>query len=179
MDIISVIFRELGIGIVAYSPLGRGFFSSGAQLIQNLSNEDWRKVCISVTSRKFECKLQYISSNFNVAFVSRYCEYYMIRTPRQKLCSLFTTLIAKQIILPIVQFAWICVLVIGSALQYVVNFIRNYWSSNWDHIMFAQYDNSVCPVIFVSCTSMLKISTELHVHNSLTGWSNKAPRLAS
>ncbi|XP_059650924.1 auxin-induced protein PCNT115-like [Cornus florida] len=35
--------RELGIGIVAYSPLGRGFFSSGPKLVENLSNGDFRK----------------------------------------------------------------------------------------------------------------------------------------
>ncbi|KAL6650519.1 hypothetical protein ACP70R_009444 [Stipagrostis hirtigluma subsp. patula] len=35
--------RELGIGIVAYSPLGRGFFSSGAKLIDPLSEQDIRK----------------------------------------------------------------------------------------------------------------------------------------
>ncbi|KAJ7979115.1 NAD(P)-linked oxidoreductase superfamily protein [Quillaja saponaria] len=35
--------RELGIGIVAYSPLGRGFFSSGPKLIENLENGDIRK----------------------------------------------------------------------------------------------------------------------------------------
>ncbi|KAH6777645.1 oxidoreductase superfamily protein [Perilla frutescens var. frutescens] len=35
--------RELGIGIVAYSPLGRGFFSSGAHLIQNFPEGDIRK----------------------------------------------------------------------------------------------------------------------------------------
>ncbi|GFP94202.1 probable aldo-keto reductase 2 [Phtheirospermum japonicum] len=35
--------RELGIGIVPYSPLGRGFFSSGANLIQNLAEGDYRK----------------------------------------------------------------------------------------------------------------------------------------
>jgi len=35
--------RELGIGIVAYSPLGRGFFSSGAKFVENLSNDDFRK----------------------------------------------------------------------------------------------------------------------------------------
>lgn len=29
--------RELGIGIVAYSPLGRGFFSSGPKLVDTLS----------------------------------------------------------------------------------------------------------------------------------------------
>ncbi|GLT69443.1 hypothetical protein SLA2020_415920 [Shorea laevis] len=35
--------RELGIGIVAYSPLGRGFFSSGPNAVENLSNNDYRK----------------------------------------------------------------------------------------------------------------------------------------
>ncbi|KAL6344107.1 hypothetical protein AAG906_029775 [Vitis piasezkii] len=35
--------RELGIGIVAYSPLGGGFFSSGPKLVENLSNNDARK----------------------------------------------------------------------------------------------------------------------------------------
>ncbi|CAD5315929.1 unnamed protein product [Arabidopsis thaliana] len=35
--------RELGIGIVAYSPLGRGFFASGPKLVENLDNNDFRK----------------------------------------------------------------------------------------------------------------------------------------
>ncbi|KAL6188906.1 hypothetical protein ACLB2K_040297 [Fragaria x ananassa] len=35
--------RELGIGIVAYSPLGRGFLSSGAKFVENLANDDFRK----------------------------------------------------------------------------------------------------------------------------------------
>ncbi|MED6177491.1 hypothetical protein PIB30_098603 [Stylosanthes scabra] len=35
--------RELGIGIAAYSPLGRGFFSSGSKLLDNLSQDDFRK----------------------------------------------------------------------------------------------------------------------------------------
>ncbi|XP_071938351.1 probable aldo-keto reductase 2 isoform X2 [Coffea arabica] len=35
--------RELGIGIVAYSPLGRGFFSSGPKLVENLTDDDYRK----------------------------------------------------------------------------------------------------------------------------------------
>ncbi|KAG6582042.1 putative aldo-keto reductase 2, partial [Cucurbita argyrosperma subsp. sororia] len=35
--------RELGIGIVAYSPLGRGFLSSGANFVQNLTEDDYRK----------------------------------------------------------------------------------------------------------------------------------------
>ncbi|GLJ05426.1 hypothetical protein SUGI_0018040 [Cryptomeria japonica] len=35
--------RELGIGVVPYSPLGRGFFSSGAKLVENLSYTNYRK----------------------------------------------------------------------------------------------------------------------------------------
>ncbi|XP_051118313.1 auxin-induced protein PCNT115-like [Andrographis paniculata] len=36
--------RELGIGIVPYSPLGRGFFSSGPNVAQNLLDNDIRKI---------------------------------------------------------------------------------------------------------------------------------------
>ncbi|XVE81182.1 hypothetical protein DITRI_Ditri15bG0042300 [Diplodiscus trichospermus] len=35
--------RELGIGIVAYSPLGRGFFGSGPKLVETFSDGDFRK----------------------------------------------------------------------------------------------------------------------------------------
>ncbi|KAK2967198.1 hypothetical protein RJ640_022454 [Escallonia rubra] len=35
--------RELGIGIVAYSPLGRGFLSSGAKLVESFSKNDFRQ----------------------------------------------------------------------------------------------------------------------------------------
>ncbi|XP_031260522.1 probable aldo-keto reductase 2 isoform X2 [Pistacia vera] len=35
--------RELGIGIVAYSPLGRGFLSSGPKLIDSFSKDDVRQ----------------------------------------------------------------------------------------------------------------------------------------
>ncbi|VVA94008.1 unnamed protein product [Arabis nemorensis] len=35
--------RELGIGIVAYSPLGRGFFASGPKIVENLDNNDFIK----------------------------------------------------------------------------------------------------------------------------------------
>ena len=40
----SYLLRELGFGIVAYSPLGRGFLSLGAKVAENLSNDDYRKV---------------------------------------------------------------------------------------------------------------------------------------
>jgi aryl-alcohol dehydrogenase-like predicted oxidoreductase len=36
--------RELGIGIVAYSPLGRGFFSSGPKMTENFANGDFRQI---------------------------------------------------------------------------------------------------------------------------------------
>ncbi|XP_059632060.1 probable aldo-keto reductase 2 [Cornus florida] len=35
--------RELGIGIVAYSPLGQGFLSSGPSLVEKFSDDDFRK----------------------------------------------------------------------------------------------------------------------------------------
>nr|QCX36390.1 RDCT27 [Piper methysticum] len=35
--------RELGIGIVPYSPLGRGFFSSGPKMVDNLEPNDFRQ----------------------------------------------------------------------------------------------------------------------------------------
>ncbi|KAH9327004.1 hypothetical protein KI387_007182 [Taxus chinensis] len=35
--------RELGIGIVPYSPLGQGFFSSGAKIVESLGENDYRK----------------------------------------------------------------------------------------------------------------------------------------
>ncbi|KAJ0079748.1 hypothetical protein Patl1_24190 [Pistacia atlantica] len=35
--------RELGIGIVAYSPLGRGFLSLGPKLLENISKDDSRQ----------------------------------------------------------------------------------------------------------------------------------------
>eukprot|EP01018_Ginkgo_biloba_P009751 Gb_07744 [translate_table: standard] len=35
--------RELGIGIVAYSPLGRGFFGAGAKLLESFADNDYRK----------------------------------------------------------------------------------------------------------------------------------------
>lgn len=42
VDIVSCC-RELGIGIVPYSPIARGFFAAGPELIQNLSDNDFRK----------------------------------------------------------------------------------------------------------------------------------------
>ncbi|EPS71568.1 hypothetical protein M569_03192 [Genlisea aurea] len=63
--------RELGIGIVPYSPLGQGFLSTGPKLIRNLPDGDLRKVSDESTY------LLYISSNrlltiFSKQLVSRF-----------------------------------------------------------------------------------------------------------
>nr|XP_016505266.1 PREDICTED: probable aldo-keto reductase 2 [Nicotiana tabacum] len=50
--------RELGIGIVPYSPLGRGFFSAGAKLIENLSEDDFRKNFPRFRPENFELNKQ-------------------------------------------------------------------------------------------------------------------------
>nr|GMD63142.1 auxin-induced protein PCNT115 [Ipomoea batatas]GME14988.1 auxin-induced protein PCNT115 [Ipomoea batatas] len=49
--------RELGIGIVAYSPLGRGFLSSGPKLVENFSNDDYRKVTFQAENLEHNKKL--------------------------------------------------------------------------------------------------------------------------
>ena len=36
--------RELGIGIVAYSPLGRGFLTGAIKSLDDLEDDDYRKV---------------------------------------------------------------------------------------------------------------------------------------
>ncbi|OIC59810.1 aldo/keto reductase, partial [Acinetobacter baumannii] len=46
--------RELGIGIVPYSPLGRGFLSSGPKLVENLTNNDARKTMPRLTEENLE-----------------------------------------------------------------------------------------------------------------------------
>jgi len=46
--------RELGIGIVPYSPLGMGFFTSGAKSVENLTNDDMRKIFPKFTAENVE-----------------------------------------------------------------------------------------------------------------------------
>ncbi|CAL9102200.1 probable aldo-keto reductase 2 isoform X1 [Musa acuminata AAA Group] len=43
-EVIIPTCRELGIGIVAYCPLGGGFFSSGPKMVETLSEHDFRKL---------------------------------------------------------------------------------------------------------------------------------------
>ena len=37
--------RELGIGFVAYSPLGRGFLTAKIASLDDLADNDWRRTC--------------------------------------------------------------------------------------------------------------------------------------
>ncbi|KAI3822988.1 hypothetical protein L1987_10591 [Smallanthus sonchifolius] len=39
--------RELGIGIVPFGPLGSGFFASGPKVMENLANNDYRKLALA------------------------------------------------------------------------------------------------------------------------------------
>uniref|UniRef100_A0A0D6QSB4 NADP-dependent oxidoreductase domain-containing protein n=1 Tax=Araucaria cunninghamii TaxID=56994 RepID=A0A0D6QSB4_ARACU len=46
--------RELGIGIVPYSPLGRGFLSSGPKMVEALADSDSRKILPRFTAENIE-----------------------------------------------------------------------------------------------------------------------------
>ncbi|KAK1371073.1 putative aldo-keto reductase 2 [Heracleum sosnowskyi] len=46
--------RELGIGIVAYSPLGRGFLSGDSNMVASLSKDDFRKDCPRFQAKNLE-----------------------------------------------------------------------------------------------------------------------------
>jgi aryl-alcohol dehydrogenase-like predicted oxidoreductase len=59
MFILCITFsRELGIGIVAYSPLGLGFFAAGPKFIESMDNGDYRKASPSL----YECSPSLLST---------------------------------------------------------------------------------------------------------------------
>ena len=58
--------RKLGIGIVAYSPLGRGFFTTGPKLVETLSNDDVRKVCRSIYHTNDELQINCVTDAFRI-----------------------------------------------------------------------------------------------------------------
>ncbi|KAM0917730.1 hypothetical protein ACQ4PT_009184 [Festuca glaucescens] len=70
-DIIPIC-RELGIGIVAYSPLGRGFFTSGAKLVDSLSDQDSRKHMPRFQYKNLEKNTQ-MFENVNAMAVRKGC----------------------------------------------------------------------------------------------------------
>lgn len=64
--------RELGIGVVPYSPLGRGFFSAGTKLIENLSEDDFRKNFPRFRPENFELNKQ-VFEKLNVMAARKGC----------------------------------------------------------------------------------------------------------
>ncbi|TMW89134.1 hypothetical protein EJD97_017619 [Solanum chilense] len=64
--------RELGIGIVPYSPLGRGFFSAGAKLIETLPDNDFRKNFPRFKPENFEHNKQ-VLVNINLMAARKGC----------------------------------------------------------------------------------------------------------
>jgi aryl-alcohol dehydrogenase-like predicted oxidoreductase len=51
------LLRELGIGLVAYSPLGHGFLTGKIRSIEDLANDDWRKTNPRFTGENFQPNL--------------------------------------------------------------------------------------------------------------------------
>ncbi|KAD5508823.1 hypothetical protein E3N88_16526 [Mikania micrantha] len=46
--------RELGIGIVPFGPLGSGFFASGPKVMDNLADNDYRKILPRLQGENFD-----------------------------------------------------------------------------------------------------------------------------
>jgi aryl-alcohol dehydrogenase-like predicted oxidoreductase len=51
------LLRELGIGLVAYSPLGHGFLTGKIRSIEDLADDDWRKTHPRFTGENFQRNL--------------------------------------------------------------------------------------------------------------------------
>jgi len=53
--------RELGIGLVAYSPLGRGFLTGAIRSIDDLAEDDWRRANPRFEGANFERNLELVA----------------------------------------------------------------------------------------------------------------------
>jgi len=53
--------RELGIGLVAYSPLGRGFLTGAIRSLDDLAGDDWRRANPRFEQGNFERNLQLVA----------------------------------------------------------------------------------------------------------------------
>jgi aryl-alcohol dehydrogenase-like predicted oxidoreductase len=53
-DDILATCRELGIGFVAYSPLGRGFLTGAIRRVEDLAHDDWRRMSPRFQGENFE-----------------------------------------------------------------------------------------------------------------------------
>ncbi len=60
--------RELGIGFVAYSPLGRGFLTGGIKSLDRLAKEDWRRTNPRFEGENFQLNLDLVTQIEDMAF---------------------------------------------------------------------------------------------------------------
>ncbi len=59
--------RELGVGLVAYSPLGRGFLSGQIRSIEDLAEDDWRRGNPRFQGENFERNLELVKKVQEIA----------------------------------------------------------------------------------------------------------------
>jgi len=65
--------RELGIGFVAYSPLGRGFLTGAIKRYEDLAQDDWRRNMPRFKGENFQKNLQVVAEVEKIA-VARHCK---------------------------------------------------------------------------------------------------------
>jgi aryl-alcohol dehydrogenase-like predicted oxidoreductase len=66
-DEILATVRELGIGFVAYSPLGRGFLSGAIQRLEDLAEDDYRRISPRFQGENFGKNLQLVEQVKTIA----------------------------------------------------------------------------------------------------------------
>jgi aryl-alcohol dehydrogenase-like predicted oxidoreductase len=66
-DEILATVRELGIGFVAYSPLGRGFLTGAIKSIDDLPEDDWRRRMPRFSPENFDKNLQLVAEVERIA----------------------------------------------------------------------------------------------------------------
>ncbi len=66
-DAILATVRELGIGFVPYSPLGRGFLSGQIKRVEDLAPDDWRRNTPRFQGENFERNLKLVSEVEEIA----------------------------------------------------------------------------------------------------------------
>ncbi len=59
--------RELGIGFVSYSPLGRGFLSGGIKKLEDLAEDDWRRTNPRFQGENFDKNLRLVEKVEEIA----------------------------------------------------------------------------------------------------------------
>jgi aryl-alcohol dehydrogenase-like predicted oxidoreductase len=60
-DGVLPVLRELGIGLVAYSPLGRGFLSGATRSIDELASDDYRRSSPRFMGENFQRNLELVA----------------------------------------------------------------------------------------------------------------------